>query len=72
MLFDGHRRRLRIHPKAAHLIESLGGQVYKPETNIPDKTGGYDHPNDGLGYLLWQEFNLLHDTRATVSTFAIG
>lgn len=72
MLFDGHRRRMRIHPKAAHLIESFGGQVYKTDTNIPDKSGGYDHPNDAAGYLCWQEFNLLHDTRASVSSFAIG
>jgi hypothetical protein len=72
MLFDGHRRRLRIHPKAAHLIESFGGQVYKTDTNIPDKANGYDHPNDAAGYLCWQEFNLLNDTRASLSTFAIG
>lgn len=72
MLFDGERRRLRIHPKAAHLIESLGGQVYKPETNIPDKTGGYDHPNDALGYLCWQEFNRLASSAVSVSTYDIG
>jgi phage terminase large subunit len=48
MLFDGERRRVRIHPRVTHLIDSLGCQVYKPDTNIPDKTGGYDHPNDAF------------------------
>ncbi|MBY0490614.1 MAG: PBSX family phage terminase large subunit [Gemmatimonadaceae bacterium] len=72
MLHDGDRRRLRIHPRAKHLIEALGGQTYKPDTNIPDKTDGYDHPNDALGYLLWQEFNRLGHGAMRVSTFAIG
>ena len=72
MLFDGHRRRTRIHPKAQHLIESLSSQVYKPDTNIPDKAGGYDHPNDAFGYLLWQEFNVLNSSAVSVSSFDIG
>lgn len=66
------RRRVRIHPKAKHLIESLGSQVYKPDTNIPDKSGGYDHPNDAFGYLLWQEFNVLHPNTLSVSSYEIG
>lgn len=63
MLFDGSRRRVRIHPRAAHLVESLGSQVFKTDTNIPDKRGGFDHPNDAFGYLLWQEFNLIGPKR---------
>jgi hypothetical protein len=69
---DTGRRRVRIHPRAKHLIESLGSQVYKPDTNIPDKTGGYDHPNDAFGYLLWQEFNRLTPTSVRVSTYSPG
>lgn len=59
MLCEQGRRRVRIHPRAAHLIESLASQTYKPDTSIPDKSGGFDHLNDSLGYLLWQEFNVL-------------
>jgi hypothetical protein len=69
MLCDGERRRVRIHPKAQHLIDALSSQVYKPDTNIPDKSGGYDHPNDACGYMLWQEFNVLTPNTATVSSF---
>jgi hypothetical protein len=73
MLCDEHgRRRMRVHPRARHVIESLGGQVYKLDTNIPDKSGGYDHPNDALGYLCWQEFNRLAANTASVDTFAFG
>lgn len=62
MLCDQHgRRRMRIHPRATALIESLSAQVYKKDTNIPDKTSGYDHPNDAAGYLAWQEFNIATD-----------
>lgn len=71
MCFDGIRRRLRIHPRAQHLIESLASQTYKLDTNIPDKTGGFDHPNDALGYLCWQEFNLLQRTGVAFSTLSI-
>jgi phage terminase large subunit len=66
------RRRVRVHPRAAHLIESLGSQTYKPDTNIPDKSGGYDHQADAFGYLLWQEFNVLASNRVAVSTFSVG
>ncbi len=53
------RRRLKVHPRALPLIRALDGQTYKPETSIPDKTGGLDHMADALGYLIWQRFNLL-------------
>jgi hypothetical protein len=59
MLCEGERRRVRIHPRATPLIESLNGQVFKDGTSIPDKRGGFDHSNDAFGYLLWQEFNVL-------------
>ncbi len=65
------RRRLKIHPRCTSLIKALDGQTYKPGTSIPDKTLGLDHPVDGLGYLVWQRFNLLANRAATVSSFHI-
>lgn len=52
------RRRVRIHPRASSLIDALANLTYKEGTSIVDK-GVYDHPCDALGYLLWQEFNVL-------------
>jgi len=34
------------------LIKGLQRQIYKENTNIPDKEDGYDHMNDALGYLI--------------------
>ncbi len=59
MLCHDERRRLRIHPRAGVLVEALSSQVFKDGTSLPDKKGGFDHPNDALGYLCWQQFNLL-------------
>ena len=47
---DGTRH-LFVHPKCKTLIESLTKMTYKPETSIPDKTSGYDHSTDALGYM---------------------
>lgn len=71
---DGHtvvrtRRRVRIHPRCTALIRGLKGLKYKPlavlgpdgrtvYTAVPDKNG-LDHICDALGYLLWQEFNVM-------------
>jgi len=41
---------LFIDPKCKYLIESLEKQTYKSDTNIPDKTSGYDHLTDALRY----------------------
>lgn len=57
-------RRLRVHPRAQVLIRALDGLVYKPGTSQPDKSLGLDHITDALGYLLWQEFNVLEDNAA--------
>ena len=46
---DGSRR-LLIDPKCKKLIESLRKHVYKEGTQIPDKSTGYDHFCDALGY----------------------
>lgn len=65
---DG-RRRVRIHPTGGALLgRALDGLTYKEDTNLVDKTSGLDHLPDALGYVLWQEFNLMQ--RAwTVRTF---
>ena len=56
---DG-RRRVRIHPTGGALLgRALDGLTYKDSTNLVDKTSGLDHLPDALGYVLWQEFNLL-------------
>ncbi len=51
--------RFHISPKCEKLIECLELQSYT-EKGDPDKESGYDHMNDGLGYLIWREFNPLH------------
>lgn len=62
------KKRLFIHPRAFTLIRALMGQTYKEGTSIPEKEG-FDHPNDALGYLVYQRFNLLagqwYQSRAT-------
>ena len=50
---------LWVHPRATALVRSFDGQQYKQGTSIPDKTGGLDHAADAVGYLVWQQFNLL-------------
>jgi hypothetical protein len=56
---DG-RRRVRIHPTGGALLgRALDGLTYKEGTNVVNKDSGLDHLPDALGYVLWQEFNLL-------------
>jgi hypothetical protein len=45
-------RNLKIDPQCKHTIEGLERQVYKEGSSQPDKTNGYDHMNDALGYLI--------------------
>lgn len=66
------RRRCRVHPRATYLIDGLANLVYKEGTSRPEK-GKYDHVTDALGYLLWQEFNVLTPTvHATVTASPWG
>jgi hypothetical protein len=53
------KRRLLVHPRATHLIQSLNGHCYKEGTSIPEKGGKPDlsHMVDALGYLIWSGFN---------------
>ncbi len=52
--------RMAIHASCRRLIECLELQSYT-EKGEPDKESGYDHMNDALGYLVWREFNPLHE-----------
>jgi hypothetical protein len=65
------RRRLRIHPKATALVRGLDGLTYKQDTSQPDKSLGLDHITDALGYLIWREFNLLENRKATTTTWRV-
>jgi hypothetical protein len=71
LLLQGGRRRIRIHPRAQPLITALYGLCYKDGTRQPDKASGFDHITDALGYLCWQEFNVLAPRTATISTVTL-
>tara|TARA_R100000654_G_scaffold7784_6_gene18907 strand:+ start:641 stop:1885 length:1245 start_codon:yes stop_codon:yes gene_type:complete len=47
---DG-RRFIFVSPSCKIMIKGLQRQIYKENTNIPDKEEGYDHMNDAIGYL---------------------
>jgi hypothetical protein len=55
-------RRCFVHPRVQKTLgRSLDGLTFKPGTNIPNQKGGLVHITDALGYLVWQQFNLLED-----------
>ena len=41
-----------VDPKCKHLIQCLERQIYKEGTSQPDKSEGFDHMNDALGYFV--------------------
>jgi len=45
-------RHLYIDPKCKYTIEGLERQTYKEGTSQPDKSSGYDHQMDALGYMV--------------------
>jgi len=47
-----NQRDIYIHPKCKNLLNSIAKQTYKEGTVLPDKTQGFDHMNDALGYLI--------------------
>ena len=47
---DG-KRYIFISPSCKIMIKGLQRQIYKENTNIPDKEERYDHMNDAIGYL---------------------
>ena len=44
--------RLTVEPKCKNVISCISKQTYKEGTQIPDKSSGFDHFNDALGYLV--------------------
>lgn len=48
-------RRLIIHPDCKELVKSLHSLTYADDGK-PDKTSGFDHITDALGYVIHQEF----------------
>ena len=47
---DG-KRYIYVNPTCKIIVRGLQRQVYKENTNIPDKEEGFDHMNDSIGYL---------------------
>lgn len=43
---------LFIASNCKNVIKSIERQIYKEGTSVPDKTSGYDHFNDALGYMI--------------------
>lgn len=73
MLHDNKagRRMCRLHPVTARpLVTGLSNLVYKEGTSQQEK-GRYDHICDALGYLLWQEFNVMRDNRVYAAPFKV-
>jgi hypothetical protein len=59
-------RRLLIDRNCKHLIRALEGLTFKAETRLPDKSSGFDHLCDALGYLIVAVFPMVKDeTRMT-------
>lgn len=44
------KRDIYIDPKCKNMLNSIAKQTYKEGTTLPDKTQGYDHFTDSLGY----------------------
>ena len=45
-------RHIFVSKSCKTMIKGLQRQIYKENTNIPDKEQGFDHMNDALGYLI--------------------
>jgi hypothetical protein len=54
------QNRLQIWHGCKKLIECLELQCWDEKTQLPDKTSGFDHVNDCLGYWLHRDFSMLH------------
>jgi hypothetical protein len=55
------QRRLLIDRKCKNLIRALDGLTFKEGTNLPDKSTGFGHITDALGYLIMGVFPMLRD-----------
>ena len=56
-------RRLFIHPRCKNTIKSLRNLTFKEGSNMPDKTGGWDHGWDALSYGIIGVFDPVHPWR---------
>lgn len=56
------RRRLLISPKCKQLIRGLEGLTYKEGGKFIDKSSGFDHITDALGYLIMGVFPMVRNT----------
>lgn len=56
--------RLLVDPSCQPLIESLEKQIWEPKSDppTPDKSMGFDHLNDALGYMCWRRWPLKSGT----------
>ena len=61
------QRRLKINPLGCpKLVEALEKQAYDAN-GMPDKTTGFDHPPDALGYFIHSRFPAVASARAPTS-----
>ena len=59
---SNNERKLLIDPKCKRLRECLIKHTYKEGTRQPNKTDGYDHLLDALGYAVYQNFSIRQQT----------
>ena len=59
---------LFIVNKCKNVIKSIERQIFKDGTTIPDKTSGYDHFNDALGYMVEYMYPLKRDFKPSEPT----
>ena len=45
------KRYIFVDPSCKTIVKGLQRQIYKENTNVPDKEAGFDHMNDSIGYL---------------------
>ncbi len=64
------QRRLFIDRKCKNLIRALDGLTIKAGTNLPDKSTGFQHITDALGYLIMGVFPMLKD-EVTITTVRV-
>ena len=57
------KRHIFVNPSCKIIIRGLQRQIYKENTNIPDKEEGFDHMNDSIGYLIEIVKPLIADQR---------
>ena len=68
-LNGNNESRLFVNTKMCpNLVNNLNNQIYDKNTDQPDKTQGYDHMLDSLGYLVWKLYPIRRQIRVYEST----